>query len=112
MTVKRLSQLDDGIYQDAASNGSTHNRSYVNLNLHLHEMARKGDISGGLYDPELRVNGQPVSAVRQMLVNSGVTLDGPSANTCAVRAPDRGGTVLPLDGAGGPRRGRQRGAAG
>lgn len=99
MTVKRLSQLDDGIYQDAASNGSTHNRSYINLNLHLHEMARKGDISGDLYDPELRVNGQPVSAVRQMLVNSGVTLDGPSANTCAVFTPNhaeyvRGADVL------------------
>lgn len=99
MTIKRLAQLDDGVYQDAAQNGATHNRSYINLNLHLHEMARKGDIDSSLYDPELRVNGQPVSAVRQMLVNSGVVLDGPNASTCAVFTPNhpdyvRGADVL------------------
>ncbi|MDP9763847.1 hypothetical protein [Deinococcus enclensis] len=100
MTIKRLAQLDDGIYQDAVTTADTrHNRAYVNVNLHLHELARKGDIAVDLYDPELRVNGHAVSPVRQILVNSGVILDGPNASTCAVFTPNhpdyvRGADVL------------------
>lgn len=85
MTIKTLAQLDDGIYQDAAAQaGAEHNRAYISLNMHLHEMARAGDISGDLYDPELRVNGQSVSPLRQMLANSGIILSGPNASNVGV----------------------------
>lgn len=88
MTIKRLAQLDDGIYEDAVTNpGTRHNRAYVNVNLHLAELARKGDISEELYDPSLRVNGQAVSPVRQILVNSGVVLDGPNASVVGAFTP-------------------------
>lgn len=87
MTIKRLSQLDDGIYQDAASPDTQHNRAYVNVNLHLAELARKGDLAEDLYDPALRVNGQAVSPVRQMLVNSGIVLDGPNASVVGALLP-------------------------
>ncbi len=90
MTIKRLAQLDDGLYQDAAQGpDAQHGRTYVNVNMYLHELARKGDIAGDLYDPELRVNGQAVSPVRQILVNSGVRLDGPSASTVGAFQPGR-----------------------
>ncbi|MFC6617986.1 hypothetical protein [Deinococcus radiophilus] len=86
MTVKRLAQLDDGIYQDAQANAE-HGRAYVDVNAHLHAMAEQGDLDGDLYDPELRVNGHAVSPVRQILANSGVVLDGPNADRVSVFTP-------------------------
>lgn len=99
MTIKKISQLDDGIYQDASlnANAGSHGLAYVNLNLHLHAMAANGDLDVGLYDPELRVNGRAVSPVRQILVNSGIVLDGPSASTCAVFTPGHADYVRGAD---------------
>lgn len=97
MTIKRLAQLDDGIYQDAASPDTQHNRAYVNVNLHLAELARKGDLAEDLYDPALRVNGQAVSPVRQMLVNSGIVLDGPNASVVGAFTPGHSDYVRGAD---------------
>lgn len=73
--ISKLSQLEVGLYTDAARNGMT-------LSQHLNEMARKGDIDESLVRPGVTNSaGEPVDAFRQLLAAAGIRTKGEFAQT-------------------------------
>lgn len=75
MTVKKIAQLDPGIYDDAKRNG-------MNLTAYLGEMARKGDIDESLINLEAKNSqGQSVDPFKQLLAKAGIRTKGEFAQT-------------------------------
>ena len=71
MTIKKLSDFQAEIYQDAAKTSASHGMTYVDMNAHLLSMAESGDISEALIREDWVNAG--ISPVRQLLHAAGIT---------------------------------------
>ena len=88
MTIKKLQQLELGLYQDAARQGMT-------LSQHLNELARKGEIGEELYQPDARNSaGEPVDAFKQILAAAGIRTKGEFAQTGDAFVSDPANRIL------------------
>jgi hypothetical protein len=88
MTIKKLSQLELGLYQDAARQG-------MNLSQHLNELARTGGIDEALVRPDARNSaGEPVDAFKQLLAAAGIRTKGEFAQTGDAFVSDPSNRVL------------------
>ncbi|MVN88282.1 hypothetical protein GO986_16170 [Deinococcus sp. HMF7620] len=73
--ITKLSNLELGLYQDAAREGMT-------LSQYLNEMGRKGDIAEELFQPNAKNSqGEPVDAFKQLLAAAGIRTKGEFAQT-------------------------------
>lgn len=88
MTIKKISQLEAGLYQDAARQGLT-------LSQMLNDMARKGDIDEALVRPNVtNSQGEPVDAFKQILAAAGIRTKGEFAQTGDAFLSDPNNRVL------------------
>lgn len=87
-TITNRKQLELGLYQDAKREGMT-------LSLLLQEKARKGELSGELYDPNAKNSkGQPIDAFKQLLAAGGIRTKGELAQTGDAFFSDASNRVL------------------
>jgi len=82
MTIKKLSEFQAEIFQDAAKTSASHGMTYVDMNAHLLGMAESGDISEDLVREDWVNAG--ISPVRQLLRGEGIILGGLNASRCDV----------------------------
>lgn len=75
MTIKKLNQLEAGLYKDAARDG-------LSFSQKLEELSRKGDIAEELVNPQARnSHGERVDAFKQLLAAAGIRTKGEFAQT-------------------------------
>jgi hypothetical protein len=75
VTIKKLSQLEAGLYKDAARDG-------LSFSQKLSDMARKGEIAEELVRPDVRNSrGERVDAFKQLLAAAGLRTKGEFAQT-------------------------------
>ncbi|GGR11422.1 phage major capsid protein [Deinococcus ruber] len=88
MTIKKLSQLEKGMYDDAAKKG-------LSLTQFLDELTRKGEIDGDLVKPEARNGrGERVDSFKQLLAAAGIRTKGEFAQTGDAFLSDPNNRVL------------------
>ncbi len=88
MTIKKLSQLEKGLYQDAKT-------QKVTLSQLLDKMSRDGEIDGDLVRPEAKNSrGERLDAFQQLLVHAGIRTKGEFAQTGDAFLSDPNNRVL------------------
>ena len=88
IALSKLKQLELGLYQEASDANLT-------LSMYLNEMARKGEISEDLVNPETtNGKGKKVDAFKQLLAKAGIRTKGPMASTGEAFFSDPSNRVL------------------